>query len=210
MRQTVNYKLNIPEGSDYVNPLVQNLPNFTLIDEIMKDNERGRLFNYGVTKTGNIFTVDVTNKDAQFFRFIAPADFEEGDKINLNEKELPAIDQSGNPLTAKAFIGGAHVICFLSSTDVCCPVLDLDSANLLVVLTNTGSGGSGGETDLAKDSEKLGGQLPSYYAKQSDIDTMQTTINSLLAQIDILKSIEVVSNLPETPDPEKLYFITGE
>lgn len=199
MKQTKYFDLTLPDGSDYVNPLTQTNPNFTVIDRVMFDNLKGSLRHASnATKSGSSFIMTIDNVATQFFTFIAPADFEKGDQIVINTKTFNPIDQSGKELDAKAFVGGAAVYCILSNSDPCsdspCKPQDLTSADLLTVFVNTGSGGG---TGIAEDSKKLGGQLPSYYAKQEDLNKLNNTV----------KSIEVVRSIPSATIPNTLYLL---
>ena len=64
MRNTNNFNLTIPEGSDNVNILTQITPNFESIDGIMKDNENAGVQVATVLYSNNIHAITRTKYDA--------------------------------------------------------------------------------------------------------------------------------------------------
>lgn len=112
MTQTTNYELNIVEGTDVVNPLVQTNPNFQRIDEVMKANEIRGVATATEVKSGtnHAITRNVANA---VFRFVATSDFRTGDTFSVDGTTVTATLSDGSLPKDRAFVVGTSVICIL-------------------------------------------------------------------------------------------------
>ena len=201
MQTSEHYDLNLIQGSDTFNPLTADRPNFETIDEQMYFNECNGVQNATETKSGSIHQIVRNSPDAPMIRFTASSDFNANDTFTVDGIQVSAFDTANNALTTGAFKTGATVICCLVGTT-------------LTVYTN------GGAVAEAEDSEKLGGELPAYYAKQSDMDAVelqaasaatiaqaaQTALNGLKLWTGTQAQYEAIV----TKDPTTLYFIIPE
>lgn len=159
MTNTPNYNLNIVEGTDYVNPLTQTNPNFETIDTEMKRNADNSVTLATELKTGTVHALVRANPSASTFRFVATSDFNVGDTFTVDGTQVTALQTTGQPLTDKSFVINANVLCVLTGT----------------VLTLFVQGGA----SKAEDSDKLGGQLPNYYATAVQVeDARQSAISA--------------------------------
>ena len=152
MTQTTNFNLNIVEGTDNVNLLTQMNPNTEAIDVQMKTNE-----DHGIQEATELFTSTVhaitrLKPDAKVFRFTAVSNYTAGETFTVDGVQVTALLTSGEALTTGSFIIGSEVICALRDT-------------LLTVFVNAGT------ASIAKNAEKLGGELPSYYGTAEDVAT---------------------------------------
>ena len=152
MTQTTNYGLNVVEGSDTVNLLTQMNPNTEKIDAQMKTNE-----DHGIQEATELFTSTVhaitrLKPDAKVFRFTAVSNYTAGETFTVDGVQVTALLTSGEALTTGSFIIGSEVICALRDT-------------LLTVFVNAGT------ASIAKNAEKLGGELPSYYGTAEDVSS---------------------------------------
>lgn len=150
MRETTNFKLTIPEGSDDVNILTQITPNFESIDTIMKGNENAGVQVATVLYSNNIHAITRTKDDASVMRFTATSRFTLGDTFTVDGVQVTALAPTGEQLPDGAFIVGSEVLAILKGT-------------LLTVFAGA----------KASDSAKLNGQSASFYATKAEVDNAQ-------------------------------------
>lgn len=148
MLQSEHYELKLVEGSDIVNPLVIDRPNYEAIDGIMYGNESQAIGNATELKSGTIHAINRSKGNQRFFIFTATSNYELGDTFTVDSVPVTALMPNGTALPNMAYVVNGTVLCSLVGT-------------LLTVYT-VGSA-------LADDSLRLGGELPAYYAKQSDL-----------------------------------------
>lgn len=157
MNTTDNYSLKIYEGSDNFNPLTVENANFEAIDEAMFANQQASITEATETKTGTVHAL-VRDVDTAMFRFVATSDYASGDTFTVDGTAVTAKNMDGSALSAGAFVINSNVLCCLVGS----------------LLTVYGASASAS----AQDAERLGGQLPSYYAKASDLTAVQSTANA--------------------------------
>lgn len=165
MNTTTNYGLYAYEGSDEFNPLAVDVPNINSIDSIMKANSDKAIPTATHVLSGTVHAIVRADSDAPMFRFVATADFTFGDSFTIDGIAYTAKLSSGEQLNTNAFVTGANVLCCVTGTEF----------TLFVASTGT-----------APDSAMLGGELPSYYAKQSDMGQ---------AQLDIADNADDISDI---------------
>lgn len=159
MIKTTNYDLIVVEGKDKVNLLTQMNPNTEKIDEVMKNNENSGVQIATELLSGTVHAITRTVKSASMFKFTAVSNYTSGDTFTVDGVQVTALLTSGEALGTGAYIIGSEVLCSLKDT-------------LLTVYTQ------GGTVKIAEDAEKLGGNLPEYYAKQSDLDIVKNTADN--------------------------------
>ena len=155
MNRTTNYELYQYEGSDEFNPLAVDVPNLTVIDTIMKENSEKAVPEATHVLSGTVHAILRSDADAPMFRFVATSGFTFGDSFTIDGIAYTAKLSSGEQLQTGAFVTGANVLCCVEGTEF----------TLFVASVGT-----------APDSEKLGGELPSYYATQADMTQAQLDI----------------------------------
>ena len=153
MLQSEHYELKLVEGSDIVNPLVIDRPNYETIDGVMYGNESQAIGNATELKSGTIHAINRSKGNQRFFIFTATSNYELGDTFTVDSVPVTALMPNGTALPNMAYVVNGTVLCSLVGT-------------LLTVYT-VGSA-------LADDSLRLGGELPAYYAKQSDLTATDT------------------------------------
>lgn len=156
MTNTPNYNLSIAEGTDTVNLLTQCYPNFETIDTAMKENKDAGVGTATETKTGTNHSVIRNNTDGAVFAFTATSNYVAGDTFTVDAQAVTVTTPDGQSLPSGAFVINKSVLCRLDGT-------------VLTVFTGGGS----------TDAETLGGELPSFYAKQSDMDVVENDVNIL-------------------------------
>lgn len=165
MNRTTNYELYQYEGSDEFNPLAVDVPNMNTIDTVMKANSDKSVPLATHVLSGSVHAILRSDSDAPMFRFVATSDFTYGDSFTIDGIAYTAKSTSGNQLQTDAFVTGANVLCCVEGTE------------FTLYVDNMG---------VAPDSEKLGGELPSYYATQADMSD---------AQDDILDNANAISDI---------------
>ena len=112
MTQTPNYGLNIVEGNDIVNPLIQTNPNFVAIDLALKANADASIASALEVKTGINHAITYTG-DAPVFRFVATSDYETGDTYSVNGDTVTVRCMDGSVPKNRAYVINQSVICIL-------------------------------------------------------------------------------------------------
>lgn len=159
MRSSNHYNLNLVEGSDLVNPLVQDVPNYEAIDNQMYDNAVASIGLATELKSGTVHALTRNNPDAPMFRFVATSRYDEGDTFTVDGIQVSGLLTDGTTLSDGAYAINANVLCCLVGS-------------VLTLFTVPGA------IATAQNSLKLGGQLPSYYGKDSDVQSALTTANA--------------------------------
>ena len=163
MQTTDNLGLKLYEGTDLFNPLVVENPNCETLDEAIKaisDQAVGSATEL-VTGTVHALTRGLDDADRDVFIFTATSNFTAGDTFTLDGQQVSALTVAGTPLATGCYIVGSSVL-----------VHKRDTLLTFYVSETT-----------AKDAEKLGGELPSYYATDSDLDAAVADIGALATKV---------------------------
>lgn len=160
MLKTDNYELNIAQGTDIVNPLVMDNPNYQKIDKVMKDNEIRGVGTATELKTGSIHAITVP---AQYttFKFVATSDFIAGETFTLNGKQVTGYTTNQQPLSTNAYRIGATVLC---------SYIERTSTITLYTIAPAGK---------AEDSENLDGHPASYFAVRGNTNQTLEQVNTI-------------------------------
>lgn len=118
MTTTTYYELNIVEGTDIVNPLIVDNPNYEKIDEAMHDNAVS-----GVTLATEIANATVhaltrENSECAVIRFIATSEWKAGDTMSVDGVPVTALLPSGETLPDGAYVINANVLCILTGSNL--------------------------------------------------------------------------------------------
>ena len=179
MLKTDNYELNIAQGTDIVNPLVMDNPNYQKIDKVMKDNEIRGVGTATELKTGSIHAITVP---AQYttFKFVATSDFIAGETFMLNGKQVTGYTTNQRPLATNAYRIGATVLC---------SYIDRTSTITLYTIAPAGK---------AEDSEQLDGHPASYFAVKGNTNkTLERVDNTATARGTLAQtSSNLLNTLP--------------
>ena len=161
METTTNYGLKKYQAGDLFNPLTTNNPNLDDIDTDMKaisDRAVGRateLVSQGV------HAITVLDTDCKTIKWVATANFTAGETFTVNGIQCNAYLPSGEALGTNAYVSGAQVIASLND----------DNSAMTVYVPQ-------GAVAVASDSERLGGELPAYYATKAYADGIKSTADS--------------------------------
>lgn len=159
MRTSDYYELNLVEGTDLVNPLVQDVPNYEKIDEVMHDNAVASVGVATELKSGTVHALTRVNAEASVFRFVATSRYDEGDTFTVDGIQVTGLLTDGTTLSDGAYVINANVLCCLVGT-------------VLTLYTVPGAIATAGNA------LRLGGELPEYYGKASEVNTALQTANS--------------------------------
>lgn len=192
MKTTANYALQIPEATDTVNLLTQNYPNFETIDTAMKANKDAAITTATEVKTGTNHAIIRSNTDASMFRFVATSNMVAGDTFTVDSVVCTATTPDGQSLGAGAFVINQNVLCCLVGT----------------LLTVYAGGSSASEVELAKNAEKLGGELPEYYGTADAVTANTQAIDGLTNDVSELK--DKVNHVYSTEEKEVGTWIDGK
>lgn len=111
MQNTTNFNFRIPEGTDNVNLLTQNYPNWTDLDAILKAIKDTGITAAVATKSGTNFAVVRSDTDLKFFGFIATDNYVAGDTFTVDGVPVAATTPAGTALPAGAFVINQTVLC---------------------------------------------------------------------------------------------------
>lgn len=160
MQQSTNYNFNLPEGTDLVNLLTQLIPNWSSLDSILRGIQNDTFETATETVALGVHALTRLDPDAKLLKWVATANYTSGETFTLDGTPIAASTPSGNTLATGAYVSGAIVIAAINS----------DETAMTVFVTGT---------NVASDSERLGGELPSYYATDQDMETAKQNIEDL-------------------------------
>ena len=116
MQYTPHYNLNLPEGTDIVNPLVQDNPNYTVIDATMYANKLRVIGTATELASGTVHALTRSDTDINAFKFVATADFNTGDTFTVDGVSVTARRPDGATMKNKAYVINSTVLCILDGT----------------------------------------------------------------------------------------------
>lgn len=118
MTTTTYYDLNIVEGTDIVNPLIVDNPNYNKIDEVMHDNAVSGVTLATEIVNGKVHAITRENPDCAVIRFIATSVWKAGDTVNVDGVPVTALLPSGETLPDGAYVINSNVLCILTGTNL--------------------------------------------------------------------------------------------
>lgn len=160
MSQTTYYEFNKPIGSDLVNPLTDTFPNWDIADSALHELNERSIANCTEVVSLGVHAISRLNTDTKFLKWIATANFTAGDTFTVDGNVVAAATASGEALSTGAYVTGAVILACLNA----------DDSAMTVFVTGT---------NVASDSARLGGELPSYYATEANMSGAQTDITNL-------------------------------
>lgn len=161
MGTTPNFNFNVPVGSDIVNLLTQNNPNWENLDTILKTISNTGVGTATELKTGTVHSLTRSDTDRKVFTFVATTNFVAGETFLLDGEQVTALTASGEQLSTGCYVIGSNVLVSVHDT-------------LLTFYV---------PESTAKDAQKLGGELPSHYATESDLEEIQTDMSAVEAKL---------------------------
>jgi hypothetical protein len=160
--QTTYYNFNKPAGTDLVNPLVDTNPNWDALDADLHEFNERSIANCTEVVSLGVHAISRLDTTAKFLKWIATANFTAGDTFVVDGNAVAAATPAGAALATDAYIAGSVVLACLNS----------DNTAMTIFVSGT---------NVATDSARLGGELPSYYATDSDMTAAETDITNIQA-----------------------------
>lgn len=157
---TTYYEFIKPEGTDLVNPLVDTNPNWDALDADLHEFNERSIANCTEIVTLGVHAISRLDTTAKFLKWIATANFTAGETFTVDGLAVAASTPAGATLATGAYVTGSVVLACLNA----------DNTAMTVFVSGT---------TVASDAERLGGELPAYYAKQSDMTTAENNITNL-------------------------------
>lgn len=114
MTTTTNFGFNIPDGTDNVNLLTQNYPNWSNLDAILKAIKDTGITAATATKSGANFAVVRSDTDCKFFGFVALSNYDAGDTFTVDGIPVTATTPAGTSLPQGAFVINQSVLACLN------------------------------------------------------------------------------------------------
>lgn len=118
MTTTTYYDLNIVEGTDIVNPLIVDNPNYEKIDETMHNNAVSGVTLATEIANATVHALNRENSECAVIRFIATSNWRAGDTITIDGVPVTALLPSGETLPDGAYVINANVLCILTGTNL--------------------------------------------------------------------------------------------
>ena len=118
MTTTTYYDLNIVEGTDIVNPLTVDNPNYQKIDEVMHDNAVSGVTLATEIANAKVHAITRENSECAVIRFIATSEWKAGDTVTVDGVPVTALLPSGETLPDGAYVINANVLCILTGTNM--------------------------------------------------------------------------------------------
>lgn len=118
MINTTYYNLNIVEGTDIVNPLIVDNPNYEKIDETMHNNAVAGVTLATEIANATVHAITRENSECAVIRFIATSEWKAGDTATVDGVPVTALLPSGETLPDGAYVINANVLCILTGTNL--------------------------------------------------------------------------------------------
>lgn len=118
MTTTTYYNLNIVEGTDIVNPLIVDNPNYEKIDETMHNNAVSGVTLATEIANATVHAITRENSECAVIRFIATSEWKAGDTATVDGVPVTVLLPSGETLPDGAYVINANVLCILTGTNL--------------------------------------------------------------------------------------------
>lgn len=129
MLHSTHYNLNLAEGTDLVNPLTVDVPNYQTIDSTMYANEQSGVGSATELKTGTIHAITRTAPARSVFKFTSTSVFNLGDTFTVDGNVVTALYPDQSSLKNRCFIVGSEVLCLLTGSQLTVLATYLPNAN---------------------------------------------------------------------------------
>lgn len=187
MTTTTYYNLNIVEGTDIVNPLTVDNPNYTKIDEAMHDNAVAGVTLATEIANATVHAITRENSDCAVIRFIATSQWKAGDSVTVDGVPVTALLPSGETLPDGAYVINANVLCILTGTNLTVYVEGNKVENANQIPYNG--------TNVGAELDKLNGSVEQINGNIAQINGNIEQINSNLSSIEVILGSEINSSV---------------
>ena len=118
MQYTTHYNLNLPEGTDIVNPLVQDNPNYSAIDTALYDNKVRVVGNATEVKSGTVHAITRSDSDIDVIKFTATGDWITGNTMTVDGAPVSVYLPDGTAPLTGAYVINTEVIAVINGSRV--------------------------------------------------------------------------------------------
>lgn len=118
MQYTTNYNLNLVEGTDIVNPLVQQNPNYSTIDAAMFANKQASVGTGTELTAGTVHTITRMNPDSNYVRFTATSNWTAGDTMVVDSTPVSVYLSDGTTPATGAYVINTEVLILVNGSRV--------------------------------------------------------------------------------------------
>ena len=182
MTTTTYYNLNIVEGTDIVNPLIVDNPNYEKIDETMHNNAVAGVTLATEIANATVHAITRENSDCAVIRFIATSNWKAGDTVTVDGVPVTALLPSGETLPDGAYVINANVLCILTGTNLTIYAERKKAENANEIAYN--------DTTVGAELVRLDGenvrQNEEILRLDNEIDNVNSNINSLITQVSVI------------------------
>ena len=189
METTTNYGLKTYEAGDLFNPLTTDNVNMETLDTDLKAVSNRAIGRATELVSQGVHAITVLDTDCKTIKWVATANFTAGETFTVNGIQCNAYLTSGEALGTNAYVSGAQVIASLND----------DNSAMTVYVPQ-------GAVAIASDSEKLGGELPSYYATKAYADGIKSTADNAS---QLIQKKALVNTYYDSSD-SKLYKVNSD
>lgn len=168
MTTSTYYNLNIVEGTDIVNPLTVDNPNYEKIDEAMHNNAVAGVTLATEIANATVHAITRENSDCAVIRFIATSRWKAGDTATVDGVPVTALLPNGETLPDGAYVINANVLCILTGTNLTVYVGGKKVENASDIIYN--------DTNVGAELDKLNTGLQETNSNLGRITNLQTNI----------------------------------
>ena len=169
MTTTTYYNLNIVEGTDIVNPLIVDNPNYEKIDEAMHNSAVAGVTLATEIANATVHAITRENSDCAVIRFIATSEWKAGDTATVDGVPVTALLPSGETLPDGAYVINANVLCILTGTNLTIYAERKKAENANEIAYNN--------TTVGAELVRLDGEIVRL---DNEIDNVNSNLNQLL------------------------------
>lgn len=116
MQKSTYYDLNLVEGVDVYNPLINDVPNYETIDQAMHDNAVAGITVATELASGNVHAITRSNPECAVIRFVATSDWKTNDRMTIDGTEVTVRMVDGSVLKNNAYLINSNVLGILTGT----------------------------------------------------------------------------------------------
>ena len=178
MTNTTYYNLNIVEGTDIVNPLTIDNPNYEKIDETMHNNSVAGVTIATEIANATVHAITRENSDCAVIRFIATSRWKAGDTATVDGVPVTALLPSGETLPDGAYVINANVLCILTGTNLTFYMGGKKVENASDVIYN--------DTNVKAELDALNGSVEQINASVDQINASVEQMNSNLSSVEVI------------------------
>lgn len=116
MQKSTYYNLNLVEGTDTVNPLITDVPNYEVIDEQMHNNSIAGITLAVEVGNANVHSLTRENTECSAIRFVATTNWKAGDTATVDGVPVTVLLPNGEVPPTNAYVINANVFGVLTGS----------------------------------------------------------------------------------------------